>query len=340
VEDWMPGAANPKTPWPDTPANRHRLSQCRASGFSINGRAARQLYSSSVFERHPKTVASGDPRVFHASSAPSDGPGETGPGRKTMLIEKWYLDCVTADGAGLIGYAARMGWGPVSLRCAETLQWRPGDPAARERTRWSGALPATGPDGVAWRCRGLDTDGRWQPRESGIATVTLLEEPAGRVEWTCLCPAARVSVNAGGRPYDGWGYAERLVMTLPPAKLPIRELRWGRFLADAQSCVWVRWRGPVERNWCFHQGKPVDAAMPDSHHLAWGRHRLQLEPGTTIRTGRVADTAWHGAGVRRWLLPKRVRGIQETKWCSRGTLIDPQGRAHPGWAIHEVATFP
>jgi hypothetical protein len=80
--------------------------------------------------------------------------------------------------------------------------------------------------------------------------------------------------------------------------------------------------------------------MPDSHHLAWGRHRLQLEPGTTIRTGRVADTAWHGAGVRRWLLPERVRGIQETKWCSRGTLIDPQGRAHPGWAIHEVATFP
>ena len=78
-------------------------------------------------------------------------------------------------------------------------------------------------------------------------------------------------------------------------------------------------------------------------NLYFNLHRRMVgedAPWAQLAEIRVADTAWHGAGVRRWLLPKRVRGIQETKWCSRGTLIDPQGRAHPGWAIHEVATFP
>jgi len=257
-----------------------------------------------------------------------------------MRIEKWYLDCVTADGAGMIGYAARMGWGPVVLRCSETLQWRPGDPTSRERMRLSGVAPTDAPENVTWQCRALAADGQWQRHGAGIATVTLHEEPAGRIEWTCLCPTAQVSVNVAGRACEGWGYAERLVMTLPAARLPIRELRWGRFIADAQSCVWIRWQGPMERNWCFHNGEPVEATMPDLNRLAWHGYGLQLEPGTMLRTGRVADTALRGAGVLSWLLPARVRDVQETKWCGRGTLTDPHGRAHLGWAIHEVATFP
>lgn len=257
-----------------------------------------------------------------------------------MRVEKWYLDCVTPDGAGMIGYAARIGLGPLALQCSETLLWRAGEPADLNRTVLGGRLPAEMPDGIVWRSRAVDANGLWCPCGAGIPTVTLHEEAAGRIEWTCLCPAAQAIVSVGSIHLEGLGYVERLVMTLPPAKLPFRELRWGRFIAGGQSCIWIQWRGPIERSWCFHNGRAVDAAMPDRHELVWNGHRLRLDQGSILRAGRIAETAFHEAGLWRRLLPRAVGGIEETKWCSAGVLTDEQGREHTGWAIHEVAHFP
>lgn len=259
---------------------------------------------------------------------------------KIMRVEKWYLDCVTADGAGMIGYAVRMRVGPLALRCSEALLWRAGNPADMNRVMPGGRLPTEMPDGIVWRSRAIDAKGRWCPCGLGIPTVILYEEAAGRIEWKCFCPAAQTMVSVGSNHLEGLGYVERLVITLPLAKLPIRELRWGRFIAGEQNCVWIQWRGPIERGWCYHNGRAVDAVMPDPHELVWNGHRLRLDQGTTLRTGCVLETAFKDAGWLRWLLPRAVRGIEETKWCSAGVLTDEHGHEHAGWAIHEVAIIP
>jgi hypothetical protein len=256
-----------------------------------------------------------------------------------MRIEKWYLDSVTPDGAGLIAYAARVVLGPLSAAVSEGLEWRAGIPSVRSRTVLGGRLPTVNANEVMWENRRLGIEGRWQSGATTLPTVILHDEPAGKIEWTCLHPAAATTVNVGREHRNGRGYAERLVLTLPPRKLPIRELRWGRFIAAEQSCIWIRWEGPVVRNWCFHNGALVEAEMPDLHLLTWPAHQLHLEPGIVLRTGRVADTAFRGTGPLGWLLPPRVRNLQETKWCSRGVLTDGSGRRHEGWTIHEVAVF-
>ncbi len=257
-----------------------------------------------------------------------------------MRVEKWYLDCVADDGTGMIGYAARVSWGPLAVRCSETLHWRAGDLVARCRIALGGRLPVSSPDGVAWSSPALQARGRWRPPGYEMPPAILHEEAAGRIEWNCLCPAAPAAVGVNGDHFEGFGYAERLVMTLPADRLPMRELRWGRFISRDESCVWIRWRGPVERNWCYHNGQAVDAVMPDFHQLEWSGHRLKLSRGTTLRTGRIADTAFNEAGLLRRLLPAAVLDLEETKWCSPGVLIDAHGRDHAGWAIHEVAIFP
>ena len=257
-----------------------------------------------------------------------------------MRIEKWYLDSVTPKGAGMIGYAARIGAGPLSIHCVETLRWNPGDLAAQHRFALGGKLPRETAEGVAWHCRTAEAEGRWRRRQAGLATVTLYEEPAGRIAWTCFCPAADSTVTVDGQSQVGSGYAERLTLTLPVARLPFRELRWGRFIAEMQNCLWIEWQGAKARRWCFHNGDPVDATAPDRHGFAWNGHRLRLDSGITLRSGCVLETAFGEAGPLRWLLPRAIRGIQETKWCSAGVLTDNQGREHTGWAIHEVAYFP
>ncbi len=261
-------------------------------------------------------------------------------GAPLLRLEKWYLDCVTATGGGVIGYAASLRLGPLSLRYSEALSWPGPGAAARGRTIRGGGVPTATEAGVAWNSAGLRLAGEWRGRQPAIGPVSLHAEPAGEIEWTCLCPAAETAVTLDGETYAGAGYAERLVMTLPPGRLPMRELRWGRFIADTQSCVWIVWRGGVEKTWCFHNGRAVEAGMPGPRELKWDGHRLALETGATLRSGCITDTALTRAGPLRWLLPRRVRRLVETKWCSRGVLTGADGRTHAGWAIHEVVFFP
>jgi len=256
-----------------------------------------------------------------------------------MRIEKWYLDSLTPDGAGVIAYAARVAFGPVAANFSEGLEWRAGNPSVRGRTVFGGRLPAASAEEILWEHRALGIAGSWRSGPAPIPTVVLHAEPAGTVEWTCLRPAASTLVQVGRERRDGQGYAERLVLTLPPHRLPIRELRWGRFIGEEHSCIWIRWQGPAVRNWCFHNGNLVDASMPDLNLLTWPGHRLCLEPGIVLRTGRIAVTALRGLGPLRWLLPASLRRLQETKWCSPGWLTDASGRRHDGWAVHEVAIF-
>ena len=257
-----------------------------------------------------------------------------------MQIDKWYLDSVTADGAGVVAYTARVAFGPFALRCSEVLAWPAEGPATCSRLVFGGAPPVAAPGEVRWEQRALQIEGRWLSGQNGIPSLVLYEQPAGQIRWTCLRPAAQTTVSIGGDRRDGLGYAERLVLDISPGRLPIGELRWGRFIAAEHSCVWIRWLGPTGRNWCFHNGAPVDAAMPDLQLLTWPGHRLQLEPGIVLRRGRIAETAFKGAGPLRWLLPGAVRNLEEIKWCSRGILTDADGRQHAGWAIHEVVVFP
>ncbi|MEI6107656.1 MAG: hypothetical protein WCR49_11655 [Opitutae bacterium] len=256
-----------------------------------------------------------------------------------MRIEKWYLDCVTPTGAGIIGYSARVSAGPLAVRLSETVQW-PADEAVRHQcTALGGALPVESADGLAWNNVAVAAQGTWQPIRSGIPTEILHEESAGRIEWTCLYPAARASVSAGSTQYDGLGYAERLVLTLSLTRLPLRELHWGRFITETQSFVWIRWRGPVERSWCFHNGQAVVATQL-GRTVSWPGHTLELAPGVILRSGPIS---YNPSRQNRWvhqLMPSVIRRLDETKWCSAGTLTDATGLEHSGWAIHEVVIFP
>jgi hypothetical protein len=253
-------------------------------------------------------------------------------------MRKWYADCVAADGTAVVAYWARLSWGTLRLRYAATLVRRAG--ATRDAaTLRAGREPRPMSEGITWRCGRLGFEGHWHGLDPSIGR-TLLDSGEGHVAWSCLLPRARGRVVlADGAAVEGLGYVERLDLTVPPWRLPIRELRWGRFLADGAGVVWIEWRGPRPLALVVVNGSEVDGAEIGDDAVAWRAGRLELEPGSVLREGALGMTALARVPPVLWLALRAALEIHESKRLGRGRMVGDDGRAVIGWAIDELVRF-
>jgi len=253
-------------------------------------------------------------------------------------LSKWYMDCVAPDGTAVVAYCARLVWGVVRLRYASALVCRNGV-VCETATLWPGRVPGPEFGGIAWRCRPLKIEGLWQALDQPVRQ-TLLASREGNVDWHCLLPKARGRILlADGVVIEGLGYVERLDLTLRPWELPIRELRWGRFLSDGAGVVWIEWRGARPLAVLAFNGLLINGGKVSDGCVAWGQGRLELEPGTVLRDGVLGATALAAVPLVRFLAPRSVRMIHETKRLRRGRLLHSDGRVETGWAIDELVRF-
>lgn len=229
-------------------------------------------------------------------------------------LRKWYLDCVDEEGNAAVAYWARLRWRYIKLYYSSISVngLERGSRRRCEEPRIDGAA-------LSWRSASMEA------LESPIRR-RLFESVEGVVDWWCEMPRAEAAI--GG--VRGIGYAEVLRMTVPPWKLPIDELRWGRFLNRDTSVVWIDWRGAAPQTLAFHQGNSVGGASVSDDEVRLNDTTLRFD-----RTRQLQDRAIGDAlPLWRWLLPRRVRDARERKWCGRGAL-DGAG----GWAVHELVTF-
>jgi hypothetical protein len=257
-----------------------------------------------------------------------------------FALTKWYIDCVDSTGRAGIAYWASLSWRTVALTWHSVSVYEPGG-APLERTS---LVPVRAPehrDGViTWRTRALDSELECTTRSSPIA-VRLLDQPCGTIDWRCEAPASRNRLEvAGHAPLLGCGYAEQLVLTALPWRLPIDELRWGRWIsADAEhSVIWIDWRGEMPRTWLFVDGVERHGATVSDADVVAGDSVLTLNGRRTLHARALGDVIGSIPALGK-LLPAPLFALSETKWCSNGTFRDRDVRPLGGWAIHEVARF-
>jgi len=168
----------------------------------------------------------------------------------------------------------------------------------------------------------------------------LLAATPGSIDWDCLVPRARAWLAlADGTKVEGLGYVERLDMTIRPWHLPIRELRWGRFLSDNASAVWIEWRGAQPLVLLYINGSEIDRVTVGDHGIAWPGGRLELEQDLVLRDGQLGSTVLVNVPLATILTPRVVLETRESKRLCRGKLVDGSGRVDQGWAIDEVVHF-
>lgn len=254
-------------------------------------------------------------------------------------LSKWYLDCQNASSVVVV-YVAEVRLGLFSLRSACLWHVRQNHPPLSRFTFAPGRLRPLDPDGLSVELPRLDFAGHWEPAADPIHR-RLLSASTGNVDWHCVAPRARVQMRIGKDTVEGDGYAERLDLTMCPWKLPIHELRWGRFHdANGGFVVWISWQGPCPLLLVWRNGTMEQAPELTRNGLRIGDDQLELSGNYSIRAGQLGDTsiAFLPAAIRR-RLPKSIFQIHEAKWAGTGRL-NTNGTSLDGTAIYETVRFP
>lgn len=261
-------------------------------------------------------------------------------GAAPFTLSKWYLDCVAPDGRVAIGYWASLAWRDLSITWQQVTLHEPGKPPRRQSNLSASPPPDVGVDAITWRAPALDCTVVVRSRHRPIQQ-RLLDDNSGIVEWRADAPAAAVSVSLGGcAPMHGTGYAERLLVTVLPWHLPIRELRWGRWIDAAahHSVVWIDWRGESPRTWVFVDGMLAASSAVTDERVSAGTVDLRIGERRTLDTSSLSQIAATIPPLRA-VVPRSLLALQQTRWCSDATLTDGNAPALNGQAIHEVVVF-
>ena len=172
-------------------------------------------------------------------------------------------------------------------------------------------------------------------RLSSTDDQILVEFPRLGVSGNCLQPRSSVYLRVGEREWTGLGYAECLTLTLPPWQLPMRQLRWGRFVSQQDSLAWVDWQGPYSTSFAVCNSLPCQTLSVTDSEVVLRDLSLRMEESFPLRAGRLGSTILPGAPALARLLPRSLFNIEEQKWRSRG-ILNAHGRSSNGWVIHEV----
>ncbi|MGA2349721.1 MAG: hypothetical protein ABSF70_04740 [Terracidiphilus sp.] len=250
---------------------------------------------------------------------------------KFSLI-KWYMDCVTEQGDALIVYCAELHWRGMQIAYSSVLSAIDGATATHSSlVRYRLSLTE---GQILIEFPRLDVVGRWKADASSVQR-TVYENATGAVIWNCLQPRSQVNLWIGGREFVGLGYAECLTLTLPPWQLPMRQLRWGRFVSREDSLAWVDWQGDYSTSFAVYNGRECETRAVSDTEVAIPGVNLRMEESYSLRAGQLGTTVLPAAPALGRLLPRSLFNIREQKWRSRGSL-NAHERNSRGWVIHEV----
>ncbi len=248
---------------------------------------------------------------------------------------KWYLDCVTESGEVAILYSAIARWRAIGISYAGYLI---ADAEQNQsRSTMHAAQITTEGRRLVVHSPELKVRGEWTALATEVKH-TIFENEAGSVIWDCVQPGARVRLQAGERELAGLGYAEVLTLTIPPWQLPLKHLKWGRFVSENDTLTWIDWQGAHSLHLVIHNGEGCKDAVISDHAVSMTGADLSLDEPIPLRSGRVGQTVVSQARELARLFPQSMLKIDERKWRSKATLSTASGESE-GWVIHEAVDW-
>lgn len=188
--------------------------------------------------------------------------------------------------------------------------------------------------------KGLDLAGRWGPSLCNKRAFSWYEPGTGRLEWSCHHPKAATMIRLKGKSYRGYGYAETITMNFKPSRLPLSELRWGRFLSRDNVVIWIEWKGRQPLNMVFHNECEHHDATITENGLTFGDNefRLRFTDPVSVRSGKLEGLV-RNIPVLRLLFRKSILNSVEKKYKSASILEKNNLALDSGWSLYETVIW-
>lgn len=158
--------------------------------------------------------------------------------------------------------------------------------------------------------------------------------------WNCHHPRAMAEITYNGNIFKGYGYAETLFCKIKPWNLPIDELKWGRFLSDSFTVIWIKWIGKHPINKIFINGIEYNDAIFENDIIVFGDglYQLKFSDRRIIRKGKLSGL-FLKMTLLKMFLNRRILNTIEIKLKARTTLSINSVFLSNGWSLFEVVTW-
>jgi hypothetical protein len=254
-----------------------------------------------------------------------------------FLLSKWYMDCIDAGGNTFIGYSAILKWKKIRLNYANIIHYDSISRPTGHTTLRKLPEPILMNKQLMWNPAKLPAQGTWDRIDAPIRR-TLLNTSGGVIRWECFQPKskARILTN-NNKILTGLGYAEKLNITIKPWEFPFNELRWGRYLSEENTIIWISWKGDINSNLLFHNGRPIEDTIITDEQISikQGEFLLTFSDKVVLRKGPIS-TALSNIPNLIGVFPHKILNSYECKWRSKGILKKGNKETNNGWVIHEV----
>jgi len=259
-------------------------------------------------------------------------------------LSKWFLDFVGESGEVMIFYSAKLIWRGLSVSYTSWLDYQAATGVQFKSGFRNVQVPQTNDEVITWNDPKFGVSGTWKSLATMIQTK-LVDTEEGYLDWKCYQPASKVQLRINERVLEGRGYAEQLILTLPPWKIPMDELRWGRYGSDENNMVWIELREKEKKQWLWLNGEKIEnciieddcISMPDKELV------LTLDRGVLLESEKkifsVVEKLIHYLPGFNKIMPLKFIMADEFKWFSKGQLQKNNKTLSEGTTIHELLNF-
>ena len=247
-----------------------------------------------------------------------------------MRLLKYYFDCHIEDGeAVIIGCSASLKLGIITIPYSCIIYKKKSEPLFQKQSLFRGNM-TEGKRSILWENSKLAFEGIW---EGGTDTGAqeLFFSKNGYIKWHCTNNGADVKINWNGKEYTGKGYAEYVDVTLSLWKLPFTELKWGRWISDTdnEAVTWIGWSGIKDENisriWGENYTENSEIIYTDDE-IRLGNRKIEIMNKKSIRDEIVSRSILGRKDIFSFLLPKKLRNIDEKKYFSEGIMDGKKGK--------------
>jgi hypothetical protein len=160
------------------------------------------------------------------------------------------------------------------------------------------------------------------------------------LSYNCHHPKGLTKITYNGRTYKGFGYAETLFSRIKPWNLPIDELRWGRFLSESYTLIWIYWKGRYPLNKILFNDREYNDAVFENESVVFdnGTYRLNFSDIQVIRQGKLSGL-FSKMRLLRILINHRMLDTVEIKYKSKAVLSKNSIDLSTDWSLFEIVTW-